>query len=481
MEDDKTTTGGVVYETVPVETEHATGEIPEETPEGMRMENFPLEEPPPPAFEENKNKYLIIGIFVIIFIFIFLLMIRFFLSSRKSGDKKTTLTYWGLWEDESVFKPLIADYERANTKIQIKYKKLSPKDYRQKLLARDEKTQDRPDIFRYHNTWIPSIRQVLAELPKKVMTNTEFEKTFYPVAAVDLKIGDSYYGLPLEVDGLVLIYNDDLFKKAGIETSPRTWEDIVDYSSRLTVVQDGQIITSGIALGTASNVAFFSDIFGWMLLQDGVNLKNLNGKVASETLDAYRRFAEPPGNVWDERLPNSITAFVEGKVAMIFAPSWVILEIKARQPDLNLKVSSLPTLPGGKQIAFASYWVEGVSKYSKNQLEAWQFLKFLVEKDNLTKLYKEQSKTRLFGEPYSRIDLASTLVQNEYIGPLIQQAPNMKSLPTVSATFDDGINDKIIKYLEDAINARANGVSSAEALGTAKQGVSQIFKLYELE
>lgn len=487
MEEDKTNQAGTVFETVPVESEQSEAPAvdsslkPEEAPEGMGPDNFSSSDLPPPIYEENKNKYLIIGIFVVIFIFIFILIARFFLSSRGSKNNKITLTYWGLWEDESTFRPVINDYERTHPAIQIKYKKLSPKDYRQKILVRDEKTQDRPDIFRFHNTWVPSIKQVLAAIPKKIMTDEEFAKTFYPVAVHDLKVGDSYYGLPLEIDGLVLVYNNDLFKKAGIETPPRTWEDMVDYASRLTVIQDGQIITSGLALGNASNVAFFSDIFGWMLIQDGVSLKDLGNKVSAETLDAYRRFSEPPSNVWDDKMPNSIVAFEEGKVAMIFVPSWAILEIVAKRPDLDLKVTSLPILPGGKQVALASYWVEGVSKYSKNQVEAWAFLKFLIDKNNLTKLYQEATKSRPFGEPYSRVDLASSLVQNKYIGSVIQQAPSMKSIPVASFTFDDGINDKIIKYLEDAINARVGGVSSAEALGRAKQGVAQVFKLYEIE
>ncbi len=64
-------------------------------------------------------------------------------------------------------------------------------------------------------------------------------------------------------------------------------------------------------------------------------------------------------------MPNSITAFVQEKVAMIIAPSWEILSIKAQNPDIKLKVSTIPfNLPGNQPTSLANYWVEGVSKKS---------------------------------------------------------------------------------------------------------------------
>lgn len=459
--------------------------IPEETPEEVTTEPSIIEsqnfsQPPPPIFEEDKNKYLFIGLGgVFIFLVIFIIILK--LIGGKPTPKKISLTYWGLWEEKQVFEPLITDYKRKNPHIEIEYIKMDPKDYREKILERGRKGKG-PDIFRFHNTWLPSLTEILSPLPKNIMTTEEFEKTFYPVTKTDLKVGNFYYGLPLEIDGLVLVYNNDLFKKAGLEVPPKTWEEVSDYAVKLTTKdQSGQIITSGIALGTASNLEHFSDIFGMMLVQNGGDLKNLTSQEAVGALEAFRKFAEPPNNLWDESMPNSIAAFIQEKVAMIIVPSWEILIIKQSNPEIDLKVTTLPVVPGNQPISLANYWVEGVSKYSKNQLEGWRFLRFLIEKENLTKFYQETTKTRLFGEPYSRVDLASLLVQNQYIGPVIQQAKNMKSLPLISRTYDNGINDEIIKYLENAINSTINGVSYQEALDTAQKGVEQIFKKYGME
>lgn len=441
-----------------------------------------LAEQPPLIYEESKNKYLIIGGAVIFFFLIFFLIFKLIFGGANQIKKEVKLTYWGLWEEKEVLESLINQYQSKNKNIKIDYQKMSPQEYREKLIARSKNNQG-PDIFRFHNTWLPQIKEIASPLPQNIMSNAEFEKTFYPVHQKDLKIGKYYYGLPLMIDGLVLIYNNNLFKKAGISTAPTSWEDdVIDYVTKLSVKdKDKQLITSGIALGTASNVEHFSDIFGLMLIQNGGDIKKLDQPEAAQALEAYRKFAEAPTNFWDESMPNSIIAFIQEKVAMIIAPSWEILVIKEAKPDIEIKVAPVPKAPGIKPISVANYWVEGVSRFSKDQIEAWKFLRFLVEKENMTKLYELEAKFRLFGEPYSRTDLASTLVQNEYIGPVIQQAEHFISLPLVARTYDNGLNDEIIRYIENAINATIQGVSYSEALNTAKQGIDQILLRYKIE
>ena len=460
-----------------------SSEGPAPIPEAPQIQDIPTSGgAPPPIYEEHRNKFLFIGLGGLFFLIIFFLIIRLFVGG--GGDKKNakvTLTYWGLWEDKAVFEPLISEYKRKNPNVDITYIKMSPQDYRAKLLARSKDGKG-PDIFRFHNTWLPSIKEVVAPLPDNIISANEYKSTFYPVTETDLKVGKNYYGIPLEIDGLILVYNDELFKKAGIQVAPKTWEDILDSASKLTVKdQSGKIITSGLALGTASNIDHFSDIFGWMLLQNGGDLKNISNAEGQGTLELYRKFAEQPNNIWDADMPNSINAFVQRKVAMIIVPSWQVLVIKQQDPDISLKTSVLPVLPGGTTISLANYWVEGVSRYSKNQIEAWKFLHFLSQKENMTKLYGEMTKIKPYGEPYSRVDLGSLLEQEPNIGPVIQQAKGMKSLPLVSKTYDNGMNDEIIKYLEDAINKTEQGVSYQDALSTAQKGIEQVYTKYKVE
>ena len=444
-------------------------EIPQEAPPTV----------PPP--DDRSKLFILLGGGVLFFVF-FIFLVGLILGGNKNKHAPVKLTYWGLWEDKAVMDPIIKEYEAKNKNITIEYTRMDIQDYREKLLARSQKNQG-PDIFRFHNTWIPEIKEVVASLPPSVMSNSEFEKTFYPVHKKDLGVNGSYYGIPLTIDGLVLVYNNTLFKKAGINNAPTTWDDLFDDAIKLTVKdQAGKIITSGIALGTASNVEHFSDIFGLFLVQNGVSLKDLSQPEAAQSLEAYRKFAESPDNVWDEGMSNSISAFSQEKVAMIIVPSWELITIKTVNPDVDLKVVPIPVIPGAGTVpkSLSSYWVEGVSRFSKNQLEAWKFLKYLSEKQTMTKLYESQSKNRLFGEPYSRVDLADLLSQNEYLQAVGKQAPNFVSAPLVSRTFDNGLNDEIVKYIENAINSTQQGVSYSSALQTANEGIGQVFKKFNV-
>lgn len=450
-------------------------------------EPFLTNDGPPAVYEENKNKYFLIGGTVFFIMLVFVILFTFLRPKMPVSQKSPiNLTYWGLWEDKEIYEPLIFAYQAKNPNVKIDYQKKTITEYREKLIARSQNGQG-PDIFRFHNTWIPQLKvndeSILSALPPEIMSVDEYNKTFYPIIQKDLKINGKYYGLALEIDGLVLVINDSLFKKAGIASPPLSWtEDLIDIVNKMSVRDENkQIITAGIALGTAENIDFFSEIFGLLLVQNGGNLSNLDSPEAIQALEVYRRFAEPPTNYWDETMPNSTTAFIQEKVAMIIVPSWQILTIKTINPDIKIKVVPVPKGPQGKQISIASYWVEGVSKYSKNQIEAWKFLKFLTEREQMSKLYETQAKTRLFGEPYSRVDLGATLVQHEYLGAVISQANDYISLPMTSMTQDNGLNDGIIVYLKDAINATAQGVAYSEALKNAKKGIDQIFLRYKIQ
>src|SRR3989338_107884 len=407
---------------------------PASYPEGVSPPPPEMAAPPPPFVEDPRRKILFLALFIIIILSLGFLLIRFLLSrfrpATTNNTVNITLNYWGLWEEETVFKPIIEDYQKKNQGITIKYLRQNPIDYRERLQAAIER-EEGPDLFRFHNTWLPMLSGILSPLPKDVMADEEFSKTFYPVASSDLKAGNAFYGLPLEIDGLLLFYNEDILKGANVPV-PKTWVDVQNSISKLTVKEDNRIITSAIALGVAENIEHFSDILGLMMLQNGTVLnKSLficpdpkDTDCDIQALKFYRQFADPPNNTWDNSLENSVNAFAGGKVAMIFAPAWQANVIQIISPDLNFKTAKVPQLPCNQdpcpEVHWASYWVEGVNNKSKYKKEAWQFLKYLVSSEVQQALYAEQIKIRkLFGEPYSRVDLAKNLNDNPYLAPLL--------------------------------------------------------------
>ena len=418
---------------------------------------------------------LLVGLFIFV-----LVLSGCQLIGGKDKEKTVTLKYWGLWEQAPTINTLISEYKKIKPNVTISYEKKSPQQYRESITTQIDAGKG-PDIFRFHNTWVPMLKDQLAPVPAGILSASDFKKNFYPTVFFDLRNSNKeFVGIPLEIDGLALFWNVDIFKAVGLTSPPATWIELENNAKLLTVRDaSGKIRTAGSAMGVATNVDHFSDILGLMILQNGGDPKNPSDKKSQDAIEYYLKFAKGEGRVWDELMPASTTAFAGGNLAMYFGPSWRAIEFKNLNPTLNFKVAPVPQLPGGK-VAWASYWVEGVSAQSPNSKEAWEFVKFLQEDTNLVKFYAEAAKSpgRFFGEPYPKVSLALKLSLDPLIGAIISQAPYMKSFPMASRTFDNGLNDQIIKAYEDAVNSINQGTATKSALETATKNIVNIYTRY---
>ena len=433
----------------------------------------------------SKPKFpiFVIAILAVIILFVGL----FFISKKFSGNKiskEVEIVYWGLWEDSGIIQPLIAEYETNNPGVKIKYVRQSHQDYRERLTSAMTK-DTAPDIFRFHNSWVPMLKKQLDYLPASVMSASEFAQTYYPIATSDLTSETGIVGIPLEYDAVSLFINEDIFSAAG-KTPPKTWDELRAVARELTVKdENGTITQAGVALGRVENVDHWQEILALMMLQNGVDLANPTGKLAEDALTFFTIFSSVDG-VWDQTLPPSTTAFAAGKLAMYFAPSWRIFEILQQSPNLKVRAISIPQLPKSSSndqgLSYASYWAEGVWSKGNNKAVAWDFLKFLSSKESLQKLYQNSSKVRLFGEPYPRVDMANLLVNDPIVGVIVSDAPNAQSWYLHSRTWDGptGINTLLSKYFEDGVTAVNNGETSQDVLITVSEGVGQVLTQYGL-
>ncbi|MBU3957102.1 extracellular solute-binding protein [Patescibacteria group bacterium] len=474
-----------VEEPFPSEMPSEEETTPLETPPEISPEE-PLPSGPPGPVEafhiEKKSPFgavkkilpIILGLILVVGLVFLIIKVGL---PRFQKPKEITLTYWGLWEPESVMRQVIADWNKDNPNIKINYSMQSKLQYRERVqsaLARGEG----PDIFRYHATWLPMFKNQLDSVPTEVMSTSQFEAAFYPIAASQLRSGTSYLGIPLEIDTLSLFYNKDIFQTAG-KTPPTTWDELRRVAIELTTHDEaGRIQTAGVALGTTNNIEHWSDILGLMMLQNEADLANPTGSLAEDALIFYTIFNKTD-RVWDLTLPNSMLAFASGDLAMYFGYSWDVFEIKNINPDLEFGVVEAPQL-AGTNIAWASFWVEGVNNKSEHKEEAWEFLKYLSSKETLTKLYQAESQLRLFGEPYSRVEMADQARTNPLVAPFVDQAPRAQTWYLCSRTYDNGINDKMIDYFKDAVNAINANENPADALATTASGVAQLLSQYGL-
>lgn len=395
-------------------------------------------------------------------------------------NKQVNLKYWGIWESSTTMSQIIANYKKLKPNVSITYEKRSPQQYRDSLQTQIENGRG-PDIFTFHNTWPIMLKNYLAPAPSSIMTANALKDNYYPVIFGDMKNSQQQViGVPSGIDGIALFWNKDIFDAAGIPNPPSTWQELSQDASLLTVRDaQGNIRTAGVALGTASNVDSFSDILGLMIFQNSGDPKNPATKEGAEALEYYTTFAKGPSKVWDETLPSSTVAFAGGTLAMYFGQSWRAIDIKNANPLLNFEVAPVPQLENGNT-NWASYWATGVSSKSQNTQEAWEFVKYLNDQQTLITMYNEDSKSpgRFFGQPYPLKSMGEQLATDPFVGAYIVEAPTMLSFPMASRTYDNGINDQIIKSYEDAVNSVLLNGDAANALQTVAQNISAIFTKY---
>jgi len=301
-----------------------------------------------------------------------------------------------------------------------------------------------PDIMRIHNTWLSSFEQYLSPMPASVMSSDEYSSTFYPTMVTDLKgKNGQMYAIPLMFDGLGVYYNKDLLKKHGYTVPGDTWDEFMTQAQELTEYNaDGSIKIAGVGMGTAENIDFSFDIETLLMLQEGTTIVDSTTgrttfgddaeKKAAIAIKFYTDFTNRY-KVWDRTLPRDITMFSEGRLAMMFAPSWRVHDIldavEGVGATLDFDIAPVPQKPSftGSEINWSDYWAEAVSAESENPAIAWDFLKFASEQEQLRSFYQKLQQSRDFGEIYPRKDMAEELISDQYVGAYIKMADTART------------------------------------------------------
>ncbi|MEK7209710.1 MAG: ABC transporter substrate-binding protein, partial [Patescibacteria group bacterium] len=190
-----------------------------------------------------------------------------FLFGRKSPPASTAqLEFWGT-DSPAVWETIISAYQTANPGVGIKYVQKNSAGYEKELLNSLASGRG-PDIVFIQNTWLNKHLNKLSPAPPNSMNITAFKDIFMDVATKDLIRSGQVYAVPFYVDTLGLYYNKSLYNNAGLINSPKTWEEFNQVVKQISQKDDdGNIIRSGAALGTAGNVNYASDILQMIMLQ----------------------------------------------------------------------------------------------------------------------------------------------------------------------------------------------------------------------
>jgi ABC-type glycerol-3-phosphate transport system substrate-binding protein len=405
-------------------------------------------------------------LFVVIGIVIVVIVLSIFL--RRQNPKPVSLEMWGVIDEPAVFTPLINSFQKNNPHTSIHYVQKDPATYQNDLLKAFAANKA-PDIFMLFGNWLPSYQGKIEPLnlkKDKDLNSLIISQTFPQVVQDDLVNNDFLLGIPLSIDTLALYYNKDIFDYYNIALPPKTWDEVVKLIPKLRKTNSqGQVTRAAIALGTSNNIDWASDILSELMMQLGssiidktyqkvtfdepVTQNGLKIIPGEEALKYFTQFANPKSSLytWNNSFPNAISAFSQGKTAMIIGYNQAQNAIQKEAPGLRYGIASFPLLSSNKEkINYARTMNLVVFNRSSYLKEAWQFLKYLIQLDN-SQYYFLQTKN-----PPARLDLISLAINDPQAGVFASQILTSRDWyqidsQEISTIFNDMIESVVLQNI----------------------------------
>lgn len=310
----------------------------------------------------------------------------------------TTINVWtGFPELEPFYKWAGGEFSKSHPGVTVKVLSTSLRDFEQKLTA-SIPTGTGPEIFDV-GPYI-AIKLIdaglLPENPKDIDSYLK-SGAWSDFSVKYVTVNGKTYGIPL-MNGsrAALFYNKAMFREAGLDPNnpPKTFEELMVAAQKLTKYDSkGNIIRSGHSLRISGGGSGLTEKFRFVLHNAGGDLivptrngkwKNgLNNKAGEEALkyyiDAIYKY-----KVDHPQVKHDSDAFVTETTAMFLRESWVIGEIKAKNPNLDYGVAPMP---GWKRNDTLSQpWAVYMSDKGVKSKEVREFFKFLTSEQAAEKL-----------------------------------------------------------------------------------------------
>ncbi|MGX1881734.1 ABC transporter substrate-binding protein [Streptomyces sp. NPDC055287] len=305
-----------------------------------------------------------------------------------------TLTYWASNQAPSVEadkKILTAELKKfeKQTGIKVKLEVIPWTDLLTRILAATTSGQG-PDVLNIGNSWSASLQATGALLPwddatfDKIGGRDRFSEA--AVASAGVKDKDPA-AVPLYSLSYALYYNKQMFKDAGIEKPPATWDELVADGKRLS--KDGKWALGAEGANLSNNIhqifalgqQYGSDFFDAAGKPDFTSDKNVAAVKQYVDFMAKDKIVAPGNAEYAQN--QSLQDFAKGRTAMVLwqAAASAFTAHGMKPDDWGVAPVPVPSgIPGsGKQV---NSMVAGINmavfKNTKNLDGATKFVKFMT-------------------------------------------------------------------------------------------------------
>lgn len=276
------------------------------------------------------------------------------------------------------------------------------------------------------------------------------------------RVNGTQYLMPLWMQGSMIVYRSDEFKKAGLDPQrpPATWEGVLEAARKLTRRSGGDITRAGLLLPT--HPLGLQQTFAGLLASDGGTQISADGKKAlvnsaagiaalTAFVDTYRG-PQAVGNQLGAAYQDAPTAqqpLVTGDAAMTVLTAQAAVKMEREHPEMGIRAMPLPSFDGhqGKAMGGAGSGLM-INRDSPEKKLAWQFISYMLSSH--TSLRYTQGIGAL---PVRLSDGDSAYVRKSHVVTAFdKELGNFVPNPNVPGWTQ--IRDTLAKYLEQAVRGK---------------------------
>ena len=290
-------------------------------------------------------------------------------------------------------------------------------------------------------------------------------KSFYPAFMENSQTGGKTWGIPFQRSTIVLYYNKELFRDAGLDPNrpPQNWKEQVEYAQKLTKRDaSGNVTQWGMQIPSSG---FPYWLFQALAIQAGTNLMNAAG---TETyydrpeviegltywVDLVKKYkVHPEGIVEWGTTPKD---FFEKKVAMMWTTTGNLTNVKN-----NAKFDfGVAMLPAGKQrgspTGGGNFYIFAKSTPAQRDA-ALKFIKWVTTPQRAAQWGIDTGYVAVRGDAWD------TPVMKQYVAGFPAAAVARDQLPYAKAELSTHDNQRVTKALNDGLQAALTGTKTPEA------------------
>lgn len=309
-------------------------------------------------------------------------------GGETSSGEKVKLTFLRAGTDvakKEFWDKVIADFEAANPDIEIEYQECSYGDDFETKLNTGFASGTAPDVIDFTLASM-GVRVPLGQYaPLDEFMDDWDGKDDYMESALNLgTINGTLYGIAIQPDVRLLIYNKELFEEAGLdpENPPTTWDELEECHKKLVKKEGDNVVQTGLGI-PSSNSQHYLAIFALAngeknFVDEDDNTVLCNSDKTVEAAEFLRKLEDEGVIPWDTTNSDS-NPFGSGLAAMTYANTtdyalW-------NEGALAGKIAMAAPLKKERQATFCGMGFMFMSSETPHKEEAWRFMEYASSAD----------------------------------------------------------------------------------------------------